>query len=217
MQIYKPSWHKIVSDNVLKIISKCFAIFSNVQIEVIFQLQCVCCPICKPLTVEIFQFTIHFLCQFIIWNMMKSVHEADMWHAVLGGNLPYSPAEIILLVVALTRSIHRAYCKKTLSVSPQSLDFYTLNIASVYQDRLYQCVKKFEFTVRRKLSNSLMLVFILNMAFLDHIRTDTSYSAHLDWAILLNWWCYPDIYNLSPHQLFLYWNIFLMSLDWQTP
>ena len=53
MQIYKPSWHKIVSDNVLTIISKCFGIFSNVQIEVIYQLQCVCCPICKPSTVKI--------------------------------------------------------------------------------------------------------------------------------------------------------------------
>ena len=58
-----------------------------------------------------------------IWWSRFMEHKADMWHAVLGGSLPYSPTVIILLVVALTRSIHQAYCKKTLSVSPQSLDF----------------------------------------------------------------------------------------------
>ena len=36
-------------------------------------------------------------------------HKTDMWHAVFGGSLPYSPKVIVLLVVALIHSIHRAY------------------------------------------------------------------------------------------------------------
>ena len=59
-----------------------------------------------------------------IWWSRFMKHKTDMWHAVLGGSLPYSPTVIILLIVASTRSIHRAYCKKTWSVSPQTWTFY---------------------------------------------------------------------------------------------
>ena len=38
----EPSWHKIVSNNVLAIINECFVIFSNVQIKIIYQLQSFC-------------------------------------------------------------------------------------------------------------------------------------------------------------------------------
>ena len=169
MQIYKPSWHKIVSDNLLAIISKCFAIFSNVQIEVIYQLRCVCCPICKPLTVK--HFSIHNTLSSPIYDL--TYDEVGSWNIRLicgtrysGGSLPYSPTEIILLVVALTRSIHRAYCKKTLSVSPQSLDFIPQTSLPYIKIGFINVSKRLSIRSGGSSPIAFILVFILNMAFL---------------------------------------------------
>ena len=134
------------------------------------------------------------------------------------GSRPYSPTVIIFLFVALTRSIHQAYCKKTLSVSPQSLDFIPQTSLPYIKIGFINMSKRL--SIRRGGSSPIafILVFILNMAFLAWSHKNWCvFSVHLDWAILLNWWCCPDIYYLSPHRLFLYWNIFLMSLDCQTP
>ena len=130
MQIYKPSWHKIVSDNLLAIISKYFAVFSNVQIEVIYQLQCVCCPICKPLTVKIFQFTIHCL--------------------------------------------H----KKTLSVSPQSLDFIPQTSLPYIKIGFINVSKRLSIRSGGSSPIAFILGFILNMAFLAR--------SHKNWYVFFS-------------------------------
>ena len=80
----KSTW--IIFNNVLAIISKYFIFFGNVQIEVIYQLQCICCPICKPLIVEISQYTFFANLSSDIWWSRFMKRKADMWHALL----PYS-------------------------------------------------------------------------------------------------------------------------------
>ena len=151
-----------------------------------------------------------------IWWSRFMKHKAEMWHAVLGGSLPYSPTVIILSVVALTRSTHLAYCKKTISITPK-LGLY-IQLSLLYIKIGLINVSKW-LTIRSGGSFPIAFILVFKwiwLSSLDHIRTDTSISAHLDWAILLNWWCYPDIYNLSLPWSFLYWNIFLMTLDCQT-
>ena len=88
--VYKPRWHKIVSDTsftasvaqfvnrwLLKFVNSEYTFFANISSD-------------------------------ILWSRFMK-HKTDMWHAVLGGSLPYSPTIIVLLVVTLIHSIHRAY------------------------------------------------------------------------------------------------------------